>query len=258
MSGKLLTVLLLAAIAGAAPASAHSAPAAVRRGPAVSRHLTTSACAGSAAAHNDSDTNSTALSGAECAAWQAGFDVLGGGAGWNKCGDKRDDPCGCIGVKCVDGNITSVDLRQNSMAGEPPKAWGNLTELTFLNLNGNELTGDLPKEWAALLQLMSLSLSKNRLAGELPKEWAVLVQLKYLYLYGNKLTGEIPKEWAALTQLDNLNLNINQLAGIIHVELVGTLFRETGSVLSTNRFRCPAAGGPPERVRRHLLPRREV
>ena len=38
---------------------------------------------------------------AECAAWQAGFDAMGG-AGWTYCSDKRADPWTMIGVAAVD------------------------------------------------------------------------------------------------------------------------------------------------------------
>ena len=124
---------IFASAAAGAPALAVSALAPVA--PAM-RHLAT-ACAGSTLNHTDSDTTSTDLSAADCAAWQEGYDELGGGARWIKCGDKRD-PCGCSGVVCVGGNITSVWLNENNMAGSPPSAFSKLTQLTTLILHGKD------------------------------------------------------------------------------------------------------------------------
>ena len=87
-----------------------------------------------AAAATAKPDSTAALSDGERAAWQAGFDEMGGGAGWNNCGDKRDDPCGCDGVKCEDGDITSVSLPENGMSGTLPKAFGALTDLKALVL----------------------------------------------------------------------------------------------------------------------------
>ena len=173
------------------------------------------ACAGGTRAHADSDTDSSALLSDECAAWQAGYDEMGGGGiGWNKCGDigMRADPCGCSGVKCVGGKITEVNLSNNGMVGVVPKSWSALTSLEKLYLDRNQLTGDLPAAWSALTSLKKLSLNSNQLTGDLPAAWSALTSLETLFLNSNQLTGDLPAAWSALT-ITHLNLYDNKLTG---------------------------------------------
>jgi hypothetical protein len=171
------------------------------------------ACAGGTLAHAGSDTNSSALSSAECAAWQTGFDEMGDSIGWKKCGGMRADPCGCSGVKCVGGNITRVSLNNNGMGGAVPKSWSALTSLTYLKLDTNQLTGDLPAAWSALTSLTYLYLYDNQLTGEAPAAWKSLTSLTVLSLNDNGMTGKVPAEWSALTSLTYLQLSNNELTG---------------------------------------------
>ena len=84
---------------------------------------------------------SASLDAAECAAWQAGFDAMGG-TGWTYCSDKRADPCGCsdgwsASVTCSGGHITVVYLPNNQLSGSLPAEWSNMTQITEMYLNNN-------------------------------------------------------------------------------------------------------------------------
>jgi hypothetical protein len=241
MCAVVFTLFAIFASGAAAPALAVSALPPIA--PAM-RHLAT-ACAGSTLNHTDSDTTSTDLSAADCAAWQEGYDELGAGARWIKCGDERTDPCGCSGVVCVGGNITSVWLNENNMAGSLPSAFSKLTQLTTLFLHGNHLTDVLPTAWSALTLLTHLDLSNQRssskLTGGLPSEWKTLAHIKRLLLNGNALAGEIPSEWGALTEITHLYLQVNKLTGKLPAALAN-LTKMTHLYLGTNLLTgdCPA------------------
>ena len=168
---------------------------------AAARRRLAGACAGATLGHKDSTTSTSALSSHECAAWQAGFDAMGAGAGWVKCGDKREDPCGCSTVKCAGGRITGVDLNANNMTGVAPAEWSALTSLAALDLHSNKLTGPLPTAWSALTTIKELRLGANQLTGELRAAWSAFTQITYLDLANNQLTGPLPTAWSALTQI---------------------------------------------------------
>ena len=91
---------------------------------------------------------SALLSASECAAWQAGYDAMGG-AGWTYCSDKRADPCGCSfnvdqGVSCGGGRVTVINLYKNNLTGIPPVEWAVMTQVTHLQISDNQLSGTLP------------------------------------------------------------------------------------------------------------------
>ena len=90
---------------------------------------------------------SAKLPASECKAWQDIFDSTGG-ATWNGCSDKRDDPCSCqetAGVACNgDNHIIWIYLDSNNLAGTIPASVSELTELSAITVSNNRLTGPLP------------------------------------------------------------------------------------------------------------------
>ena len=99
------------------------------------------------------------------------------------------------------GNITSVDLRGNGLAGTIPAELGVLADLERLDLRDNRLTGSVPSELGDLENLGALYLSGNELGGRLPAELGELRELEALHLARNRLEGALP---SSLTQLSRL------------------------------------------------------
>ena len=64
-------------------------------------------------------------------------------------------------------------MRPCTCAGTLPAAWASNGNLTQVNLANNTLSGNLPPQWAALHELKSLNLSFNLFQGPLPSEWRV-------------------------------------------------------------------------------------
>nr|XP_043633255.1 receptor-like protein EIX2 [Erigeron canadensis] len=88
--------------------------------------------------------------------------------------------------------LTSIDLSNNNIVGEIPKALMSLIGLINLNLSGNHLQGQIPPLIGDLKQLESLDLSMNKLSGRIPQSLTSLHFLSYLNLSFNNLSGPIP------------------------------------------------------------------
>ena len=117
------------------------------------------------------------------------------------------------------GQVVSLELSGNSLAGPLPPELGGLSHLRGASLRGNFLTGPIPPEIGSLSHLSYLDISDNRLTGEIPHELGTLSQLKGLFLSDNQLTGTIPYGFRNLSNLRTLDLSRNQLKGIGGPEL---------------------------------------
>ncbi len=112
-------------------------------------------------------------------------------------------------------NMSNLTLDQNGLTGSVPSELGNLNNLTSLNLSINALSGSIPTELANISNLQSLLLYSNNLSGGIPVELGSMPNLASLDLESNSLTGEIPSELSNLTNLNSLNLGSNELSGSI-------------------------------------------
>ena len=116
------------------------------------------------------------------------------------------------------GRVSSLELRNNGLAGQVPPELGTLTELRTLYLPDNGLTGSIPAELGSLTNLRYLSLRYNLLTGQLPP-LGNLKELRYLNLYSNGLTGPIPRELDDFPNLQRLGLGRNLLTGPLPLQL---------------------------------------
>lgn len=64
-----------------------------------------------------------------------------------------DTPCDWHGVRCQEGHIQQLELKDNGLTGSLPPALGDLTELRLLNVSDNRLSGLLPLELSGLANL---------------------------------------------------------------------------------------------------------
>ncbi|XP_062227205.1 receptor protein kinase TMK1-like [Phragmites australis] len=80
-----------------------------------------------------------------------------------------NDPCaGWLGVTCLQGNVTVLNLPGSGLNGTISKSLGNLSALSDVKLSGNHLTGRVPDSLTKLGSLRELDLSMNDLSGPLP------------------------------------------------------------------------------------------
>ena len=72
------------------------------------------------------------------------------------------DPCDWYGLSCTDGDVNTLSLPGNNLAGDIPEEIGELPSLTSLDLSDNALTGPLPLSVALLQNTTdSCNLSNN-------------------------------------------------------------------------------------------------
>lgn len=98
----------------------------------------------------------------------------------------------------TDGQVTSLALGQNNLAGTIPGQIGDLASLRILQLFDNKLTGAIPAQLGRLGNLEILFLDENDLSGRLPDDLGRLGKLEWLWLSNNEgLRGALP---VSLTQ----------------------------------------------------------
>ncbi len=104
------------------------------------------------------------------------------------------------GVQVDDaGQVVSLALGQNNLAGNLPSQIGDLASLGILQLYANKLTGSIPAELGKLGNLEILFLEDNKLSGRLPAELGQLGKLVWFWLKDNQdLSGPLPLSLAQL------------------------------------------------------------
>ena len=138
------------------------------------------------------------------------FEATDGESWTNFDGWLTDRPIGTwFGVTTVDGRVTKLELRRNSLTGVMPPEIGELVHLKELLLFGNQLTGEMPPEMRRLSKLTRLELNSNELNGPIPAWLGGLTNLDGLYLAHNRLVGEIPSELGNLVNLFSLTFDQN-------------------------------------------------
>ena len=149
------------------------------------------------------------------------YEAAGGGSWAKRENWGSDRPLGeWHGVETDgEGRVTSLELRENGLAGSLPSEIGDLAALESLDLGGNGLTGPIPPELGRLARLERLVLDGNRLTGPMPTELGDLANLEDLRLARNPLTGRIPAELGRLSKLEAIWLDETGVSGSIPPEL---------------------------------------
>ncbi|KAF8404608.1 hypothetical protein HHK36_009495 [Tetracentron sinense] len=131
------------------------------------------------------------------------------------------NPCTWSNVNCDSNyNVISVTLSSMGFSGYLSPGIGVLKTLSSLylqsfcsTLQGNSITGEIPPEFGNLSSLTRLDLENNRLTGQIPSSLGNLKKLQFLILSQNNLTGNIPESIKSLPNLNNLQLASNDLSG---------------------------------------------
>ncbi|XP_073013499.1 probable inactive leucine-rich repeat receptor-like protein kinase At3g03770 [Typha latifolia] len=109
-------------------------------------------------------------------------------------------------------SLEMLDLRGNELDLElPVMPKGMVTIL----LSKNSLTGEIPQQFAELSRLQHLDLSFNLLRGTPPEGLFSLPNISYLNLASNMLSGSLPSSITCSSQLGFVDLSTNRLIGDI-------------------------------------------
>jgi len=111
-------------------------------------------------------------------------------------------------------NTSHFYISNNSLTGNIPELFCNLSSLEVLDLASNNLSGSLPRCLGNFGDsLLILDLQKNKFEGSIPKIWIKGGQLKIIKFSQNKFQGHLPKSLAKCTMLKVLDLSDNQVKG---------------------------------------------
>ncbi|CAO2822767.1 unnamed protein product [Amaranthus hypochondriacus] len=133
---------------------------------------------------------------------------------WNA----SDSVCKWVGVLCdpAQTHVRSLRLPAVGLVGPiPENTIGRLSELRVLSIHSNSLTGNLPSDFSNLTFLRALYIGNNQLSGNFPTSLTQLTRLTRLDLSNNNFSGEIPFAVNNLTSLNGLFLQNNNFSGQI-------------------------------------------
>jgi hypothetical protein len=111
-------------------------------------------------------------------------------------------------------NISHFYISNNSLTGNIPESFCNLSFLKVLDLGSNNLSGSLPRcldNFGDSLKILDLQI--NRFEGSIPKNWIKGGQLSIIKFTQNKFQGHLPISLAKCTMLKVLDLSYNQFNG---------------------------------------------
>jgi hypothetical protein len=199
---------------------------------------------------NNCTGSSVKLAPAQCDAWITMFDELGG-ASWKHCSNTRHDPCSCNSaddenqifaiVECDGtGNMTKLELFNNSLGPTVPSVVAALSNLKYLNFGGNDLSGTIPESVFSLTNIESLRFQLNSMSGSIPPSIVKLTALQELLLDYNRFSGNIPSSIAELGALHTLLLEQNLLGGPVPAI---NFSRIVECDITGNHFTCPLPPG---------------
>ncbi|KAK9126758.1 hypothetical protein Scep_015604 [Stephania cephalantha] len=126
---------------------------------------------------------------------------------------------GWVGIKCVKGQVISIQVPWRGLGGRITEKIGQLQALRKLSLHDNVITGMVPVSLGFIPNLRGVHLFNNRLSGSIPPSIGSCLLLQNLDLSNNSLIGVIPESIANSTKLHRLNLSFNALSGPVPISL---------------------------------------
>jgi Leucine-rich repeat (LRR) protein len=130
-------------------------------------------------------------------------------------------------------------ISNNSLTGNIPELFCNLSSLEVLDLANNNFSGSLPRcldNFGAYLSV--LDLRWNKFQGSIPESWIKGGSLVLINFSQNKFQGHIPRSLAKCTVLKVLDLRDNQFIDIFPFWL-GHLPNLEVLILRSNKFNGP-------------------
>lgn len=113
----------------------------------------------------------------------------------------------------------TIKLSNNSLVGNIPNDWTDVSVLESLDLSGNELKGYLPSTLASIPKLSKLHLSHNLLSGSIPSSFYKMQSLQDLYINDNSLGGPLSQsEQPLYIGIRNFVISNNSFTGRFPVE----------------------------------------
>lgn len=88
--------------------------------------------------------------------------------------------------------LVTLLLSQNSLSGEIPQQFGQLSQLQHLDLSFNSLTGTPPAVLFSLPNISYLNLAANLFSGSLPDSLSCSNELGFIDISSNRLMGRLP------------------------------------------------------------------
>ncbi len=162
------------------------------------------------------------------------------GPNWTNNDNWLNGPVGSwYGITVANQRVTFMDLHGNSMSGDLPDEFyqltdlrrfnflnnnitgelkpeiGNMTKLSGLGFQGCKLSGSIPEEIVNIPNLSSLSFASNNLSGPLPDFLDQIPLLNTVFFQSNRFTGEIPETWRDCKNLATILIGGNQLTGTL-------------------------------------------
>jgi Leucine-rich repeat (LRR) protein len=111
-------------------------------------------------------------------------------------------------------NTSHFYISNNSLTGNIPELFCNLSSLKVLDLASNNLSGSLPRCLGNFGDsLLILDLQRNNFEGSIPKNWIKGGQLSIIKFTQNKFQGHLPRSLAKCKMLKVLDLSDNQFNG---------------------------------------------
>jgi hypothetical protein len=136
-------------------------------------------------------------------------------------------------------NLKYYIISNNSLTGNVPELFCNLSSLQVLDLASNNLSGSLPRcldNFGA--SLLILNLQRNKFQGSIPESWVKGSQLKIIIFSQNQFQGRLPRLLVKCTMLKVLDLGNNQFNDIFPSWLKNLPNLEV-LILRSNKFKGP-------------------
>ncbi|KDO50445.1 hypothetical protein CISIN_1g0052672mg [Citrus sinensis] len=111
-------------------------------------------------------------------------------------------------------HMVQLSISNNSLTGEIPSSFCNLSSIQYLYLSNNSLSGQIP-QCLGNSTLENLDLGMNNFQGTIPQTYAKGCNLTYLRLSGNHLEGPLPPSLSNCVNLQVLDVGNNNLSGPI-------------------------------------------
>ncbi|CAK7336677.1 unnamed protein product [Dovyalis caffra] len=88
--------------------------------------------------------------------------------------------------------LIMVFVSNNSLSGEIPRQYSQLSQLQHFDMSFNELSGKIPASLLSLPNISYLNLASNMLSGSLPDHLNCGSKLQFVDVSNNRLTGGLP------------------------------------------------------------------